>query len=125
MTFYTNTLNATPDTLIRSADANSQFGLVEAGFNSVETKTNAAIKAPDGESLIALPSAAVRANKSLVFDATGAPGAATAATSDEMLAAVAAAEAAALDAAAAAASAASVAGSANSISYLLVMNGII
>lgn len=124
MSFYTNSLNAAPYTLIRSGDANSQFSLVQAGFTSVEVKTNAAFKAPDGESPVVLPTAASRASKSFVFDATGAPTVATAATSAEMDAAVAAAISAAADAAAAAASAASLAGSTNAIQYLQILEGI-
>lgn len=124
MPFYTNTLGAAPYTLIRSADANSQFSLVQTGFTSVEIKTTAAFKAPDGEAPIALPAAAARASKSFVFDSAGAPAVATAATSTEMEAAVAAAISAAADAATAAAAAASVAGSANAINYLLIQQGI-
>jgi hypothetical protein len=122
--FYTNTLNAAPYTLIRSADANAQFSLVQSGFYAAEIKTSAAFKAPDGESPAILPSAVLRANKSFVFDALGAPTVATAATSSQMDAAVAAAESAALDAAAAAASAATLSGSVNAIQYLQIAQGI-
>jgi len=124
MPFYTNTLNATPYTLIRSAEANSQFALVQAGFELVEIETTAAFKAPDGEAPVTLPAAAERASKSFVFDANGAPAVATAATSAEMDAAVAAAVSAAADAATASAAAASVTGSANAINYLLIQQGV-
>ena len=123
--FYKNSLNAPPDTLIRSSEANSQFSLVEAGFNAVEIKTKAAFKAPDGETTVTLPAAAIRANKSFVFDATGAAAVATAATSAQMDAAVAAAITADAAALSASNSAALVVGAKNSIDYLLTMQGII
>lgn len=123
--FYDAALNAVPDTLIRSARHNNEFASVEAGFDAVQTLTNAAIKAPNGESPGRLPAAAARANKSFVFDASGDPAVAVAATSAEMTAAIAAATAAGLSETAAAASAATVAGSTNALHMLQLQSGVL
>lgn len=125
-TYYTKTFNALPDTLIRSAAANSEYLAVEVGFDRAQVKLLAALRAPDGETMQALPSAASRANKSLVFDSTGLiPQVTVAASSAEMAAAVAAASAANASAIAAAASAATVAGSTNALHLLQLNAGIL
>lgn len=119
--YYTKTFNAIPDTLVRSAAANDEYLSVELGFDRAQVKLRAALRAPDGDNLTALPNVATRANKSLVFDASGNPQVTVVASSAEMTAAVAAASAANASAIAAAASAASVSGATNTI-YLLQLN---
>lgn len=56
----------------RAEDLNALLDAVSSGLDGVETKTNAAIKLPDGETAAALPAAGSRANKVLSFDALGA-----------------------------------------------------
>jgi hypothetical protein len=56
---------------VRAGDVNNVFDNVESGFDDVETKTNAAIKLPDGETSVALPGSGTRANKVLTFDGSG------------------------------------------------------
>jgi 1-aminocyclopropane-1-carboxylate deaminase/D-cysteine desulfhydrase-like pyridoxal-dependent ACC family enzyme len=123
--YYSVAFNAIVDTLIRSASFNNEFPAIEAGFDAVATKVNASLKAPDGEVLANLPALALRASKSLAFDASGNPIATVAATSEEMAAAVAAAITASDAAIAAAASAATVAGATNALQLLQLELGII
>lgn len=123
--FYNTGFTAVPDTLVRSQAANSEFAAVGLGFDRVQTKTNAALRAPDGEAPTTIPAAASRASKSLAFDSSGNPIAVVAATSSEMAAAVAAATTATTKAAEAAADAATVAGSANALHMLQLANGIL
>lgn len=122
--FYNDNLSAVPETLIRSAKANAEFAAVETGFDRVQVKTLASLRAPDGETTTDLPVAATRAGKSLAFDASGNPIAVVAATSAEMAAAVAAAASASADAASAAADAATVAGAVSTLNLLQLLNGI-
>ncbi|MFA6244881.1 MAG: hypothetical protein WC655_28310 [Candidatus Hydrogenedentales bacterium] len=57
----------------RSDDVNDALDYVSAGFTAVETKTDAAIKLPDGETAATLGNAVARAGKVLGFNAaTGA-----------------------------------------------------
>ena len=122
--FYNSAYGAVPDTLIRSNAANAEFASVGLGFTRVQTKTRAAIKAPDGEAPTTLPAAAARASKSLAFDASGNPIVVTAATSEEMSAAVAAAVTATTKAAEATAAAATVSGAVNALHMLQLQAGI-
>lgn len=57
----------------RAEEVNAALDKVAVGFDGVETKTNAAIKVPDGETAVAIPAAGLRAGKVLTFDGTGAP----------------------------------------------------
>jgi len=123
--FYNKTFNALPDTLIRSASANAEFTAIANGFDSAEAEIAASVRAPTGETLTKLPALALRANKSLVFDAAGNPQVTVAASSAEMAAAVAAASAASASASAAAISAGTVAGMANAIYLLQLQAGIL
>lgn len=123
--YYSVAFNALVDTLIRSSSYNNEFAAIEAGFDAVGTKINASLKAPDGEVLANLPALALRASKSLAFDASGNPIAAVAATSEEMAAAVVAAITAGDAATAAAASAATVAGATNTLQLVQLQLGII
>ena len=93
-TYYTKTFNAIPDTLVRSAAANNEYLAVEVGFDRAQVKLLASLRGPDGDSLTALPAVTDRANKALVFDASGNPQVTVSASSAEMTAAVAAAGAA-------------------------------
>lgn len=70
-----------PRDTARAEDVNSALDTVSNGFTSVEVKTNAAIKLPNGETAAALGNAAARMGKVLSFNATtGAPEAAIATT---------------------------------------------
>lgn len=73
MTFYNKTGN--PIDLARglAATVRNEFSLIDAGFDAVEVKTDAAIKLNDGETATALGNAVARANKVLTFDASGNP----------------------------------------------------
>lgn len=123
--YYTKNFEAVPDTLVRSQPTNAEFDAIELAFDRVQTKTRAALKAPDGEAPANLPAASARASKSLAFDASGNPIAVTAATSEEMDAAVAAAVTATTKAAEAAASAATVTGAVNALHMLQLSSGIL
>ena len=123
--FYNSSFTAIPDTLVRSNQANAEFAGVGLGFDRVQVKTRAALRAPDGEAPATLPAVAARASKSLAFDSSGNPIAVTAATSEEMDAAVAAAVTATTKAAEASASAATVSGAVNALHMLQLANGII
>lgn len=124
-TYYTKTFNAIPDTLVRSAAANAEFLAVQVGFDRAQVKLLASLRGPDGDSLTALPAVADRANKSLVFDASGNPAVTVAASSAEMAAAVVAAADANDSAIAAASSAATIAGATNALHILQLSSGIL
>jgi hypothetical protein len=124
-TYYTKTFNAIPDTLVRSAAANNEYLAVEVGFDRAQVKLLAALRAPDGDTLGTLPILADRANKALVFDASGNPAVTVSASSAEMAAAVAAAAAASASAAQAAIDAATLAGSTNALHMLQLQAGIL
>jgi hypothetical protein len=74
MSFFTHLSRFIRFDTVRAEDANAVFDEVAAGFSGVETKTDAAIKGPDGESNSAIPAASARKGKVLTFNATtGAP----------------------------------------------------
>lgn len=118
--FFNNILNLVARTKARAGAVEQDFDGIGAGFDLAQVELNAALRAPDGETVARLPSAAVRANKSLVFDATGAPVPTIAATSAEMTAAIAAAADANVAAAAAAAAAATALGTQNALAATIV-----
>lgn len=123
--FYNNSINLTPFTKARASDVEQDLSAASVGFDLVQTELNAALRAPDGEVLGAVPAAASRASKTLAFDASGNPVAVVAANSTEMAAAVQAAIDAEAAAVSAEADAASVAASVNLISYLQVQAGVL
>lgn len=101
---------------VRAEDMNAVLDSVSSGLDGVETKTNAAVKLPDGETAAALPAPAARVGRVLTFDAvTGAP-IVTAVSTAEIVAAEGYATTAATSATAAAGYATSAAGSASSAS---------
>lgn len=71
--FYQNTFNGAAGQIARAESVDAQCGGIQAGFDGVTTVLNACIQGQSGETLTPLPSAASRANKSLLFDANGQP----------------------------------------------------
>ena len=116
--YFNNTQDILPLTKARAANVEANFDAVGVGFDGVDTTlttlNNKAVKAPAGETLVDLPAAGSRANKGLVFDATGQPAVQTIATDAQMTAAQTAATNAANSAAAAASSQTAAAASAAS-----------
>ena len=106
--YYNSTLGAIPETGIRSASMNAQFAAVALGFDAVQALLKPALKLPAGETPVALPNVAGRADKALFFDAAGAPTAVAIATELQVTTALDAAATASADAATAVAAAASV-----------------
>lgn len=71
--YYQNTFNGAAGQIARAESVDAQCGGIQAGFDGVTTVLNACIQGQSGETLTPLPSAASRANKSLLFDANGQP----------------------------------------------------
>lgn len=103
--YYNNVQDLVDYTRATAKNVEQGFDLVTSGFNTVHADVRRSLRGPSGETVADMPSAINRANKSLVFDASGNPQAAIAATSSEMQAAITAAAEAAASAAEADASA--------------------
>lgn len=73
MAYYTEDFQGVAGQTARAAHVQSEFAAIETAFSNVESDTNAAIKAPDGESPSRLVSAASRADKYMKFDSNGDP----------------------------------------------------
>ena len=123
--FYQWLFDVLPGTTARSRPVESEFQAVSTGFDRVQVKTDAAVRAPDGEVMAPLPSAALRANKGAFFDGGGNIIATETASSAQMIAAIAAATVAITKANEAAASAAMVTGAVNALQMLQLESGIL
>lgn len=71
--FYQNTFNGAAGQIARAESVDAQCGGVQAGFDGTWANLQACLQGQSGEVLNALPSAANRANKNLMFDANGQP----------------------------------------------------
>lgn len=76
--FFTNLLDLISGNRARASEVESNLSAVEAGFDGVYEYLTRALRGPQAGGTIAeMPSAASRANKALVFDASGNPTVAT------------------------------------------------
>jgi len=76
--FFTNLLDLISGNRARASEVEANLSAVEAGFDGVYNYLTRALRGPQAGGTIAeMPSAASRANKVLVFDASGNPTAAT------------------------------------------------
>jgi cell division septation protein DedD len=74
--FLTAVITFIQGTLAKSADVNTAFSEVGAGFDAVQDEMNVALRGPATEkatNMARLPAAGARASKWVAFDATGAP----------------------------------------------------
>lgn len=71
--FYQNTFNGLPGQIARAESVDAQCGGVQAGFDGVNVELQACLQGQPNEVLNLLPAAAARANKTLLFDASGQP----------------------------------------------------
>lgn len=71
--FYQNTFNGAAGQIARAESVDAQCGGIQAGFDGVNSELMACLQGQAGETLNALPAAASRANKTLLFDSDGQP----------------------------------------------------
>jgi hypothetical protein len=71
--FFENTHDILPQTRARASQVEDNLDAVTVGFDKLQVRTNAALKAPDGENVGALPAANLRRGRVIGFNAvTGA-----------------------------------------------------